>query len=358
MDYKTRFYKSGDETGIVNLLVSVLDGWPKFDIPCEPIEHWRWKYSNSLGDQSITVAESDGKIIGCLHTISTYIKLGEKIVKGNQGSDLVVHPDFRGKGVYNGMNDLYENLVLSYSLSSNPIVYNKAVRLGCTPFPKPISKMVRIIDIKKHLKEKEGEQGFVKEYGFKTLNIFQKILRKIRREKTSIKNELEVKKVKRFDERINYFWNEIKDLYDFIIVRDSKYLNWRFCDPRGGEHNIFLFEKNGEIIGYSVLRINRYEENYPVGNVVDLVCLPRDESIQIEIFKHAVEFFEDRDINCILFLAVGNSSQIEDAKKFNFITAPKDFRMWFPKRNIVKTNFLKQASLDRLFFSLGDTDWI
>ena len=185
------------------------------------------------------------------------IKVGEHEVLGKQGADLLVHPDFRRMGVYNKMNDLYENLVLSYSLSANPIVFNKAIKSGSNSFPRQITQMVRIVDIDKHLEMRESENAFLKKFGFKTLSLFRDTLQKFLKDKIIPSESYEVKSVVEFDFSIDVFWNNIKNHYQFILVRDRDYLNWRYCDPRGGNYQVFIVEKGGEITGYCVLRVNR-----------------------------------------------------------------------------------------------------
>ena len=39
-----RSYQPGDEEEIVELLELVFGGWPKLDLNCDSINHWRWKY--------------------------------------------------------------------------------------------------------------------------------------------------------------------------------------------------------------------------------------------------------------------------------------------------------------------------
>jgi len=40
-DYIVRPYRSGDEEEIVEFLQLVFEGWPKFDLSCTPLEHWK-----------------------------------------------------------------------------------------------------------------------------------------------------------------------------------------------------------------------------------------------------------------------------------------------------------------------------
>ena len=355
MDYSARWYRAGDEGDIVDLLVSCLEGWPKFDLSCSPLDHWRWKYQHSLNPYNLVVAESGDKIIGCLHAINTLIRAGDRDILGNQGSDLVVHPDFRGLGVYSRMNDLYENSVLSYSFSGNRIVTGKATRAGGMVFPKPISLLLRIKDVDKHLAVKEEKNAFLKKYGFNTLAYFNK---KRYGRNIIVDPEIELSTVNNFGDEIGALWERVKDSLDFAVVRDTHYCNWRYGDARAGKFRVVKATKNGEIVGYTVLRVNRYDPDYHVGYVADMLTLLTEPAAQSMLFNEAVEFFDDEQINCVQFLAVKDSPLMKTSLRFDFVPAPHNFMMWFSSKNSFNTDFLAGSPGERLHVTLGDTDWI
>ena len=61
-----RQYQEGDEKEIVELLRLAFNGWPNFDLPCTPLEHWQWKYKDNPQNKIIaSIAESEGRIVGC-----------------------------------------------------------------------------------------------------------------------------------------------------------------------------------------------------------------------------------------------------------------------------------------------------
>ena len=73
----TRPYKKGDEEEIVRLLQTVFVGWPKFDLQCSSLEHWKWKYlENPLKLNAVALAEFDGKLVGCNHGVYSKLKMG------------------------------------------------------------------------------------------------------------------------------------------------------------------------------------------------------------------------------------------------------------------------------------------
>ena len=52
-------------------------------------------------------------------------------------------------------------------------------------------------------------------------------------------------------------WDDVKDGYNFILEKTSGYLNWRYLDPRGGEHVAFQAVDDSKALGVIVIQISR-----------------------------------------------------------------------------------------------------
>jgi hypothetical protein len=61
-----RYYRDGDEEGILDCLTAAFGRWPSVDIDVAPIEHLRWKLSSHpIAPQMNYVAVDGERIIGC-----------------------------------------------------------------------------------------------------------------------------------------------------------------------------------------------------------------------------------------------------------------------------------------------------
>ena len=360
-EYKVRPYRLGDEEEIVELLQLVLGGWPHFDLDCTPLEHWRWKYLDRLSmKKTVVVALSDDKIVGCLHDGCHKIKAGDTIVLGDQGTDLAVHPDFRRMGIYNKMDEYFDDLNLSFSVSGNPIVYKKAMRSGDRRFPYHISFMTLIKDIDMHFDNVESKHSFLKKYGFKSLKGFYKLYRltKQRIPSKNLKLGINIHSITRFNEEINEFWEDIYNYYDFILVRDQDYLNWRYADTRGGKYHIKIAKIKNKIVGYIVLRINRYKSNYHIGYILDLLASPSVSRVEIALLNDAINYFDELGINQVDYRSVKDSVYNKTAKSFGFLEIPNKFMIWSDKRSSLNIENIQISSPDHIHFCYGDTDII
>jgi len=55
-------------------------------------------------------------------------------------------------------------------------------------------------------------------------------------------NDFEVNNINKFDYKVDELWASVNDYFKYIVVRDKNFLNWRYCDPRGGIYYIKQLE--------------------------------------------------------------------------------------------------------------------
>lgn len=366
--YIIRTYQDGDENGIVELLDEVFDGWPKFDLNCSPLEHWKWKHrDNPLGKSIIMIAESNDKIIGCTHEIPIRLKIGDNIYYSSFGGDDAVHPDFRGLGIWKKMSlpstkefFMKSNIKVNYSVTENPILVKHRKQSSYVMiFPRDIIYYYRVGDIKLHMKMINKENKYVYSLGLrclKTLNRYRNFYKNHRF--SSPKKDFDVSVVQSFDNRIYDFWSEINNYYDFIVEKKNDFLNWRYLDPRAGDYFIKVAHDDKGILGYIVLRINKYLREYPSGYIVDLLTLPARIDVAHALVVDAIKYFENQDVNIIKYQNIKNHIYEELFFSFQFIKSKNrpffSFDL-YPKENEDLLKFKKSQS-KKMHFSFGDYD--
>ena len=367
-DYFIRPYQQGDEEEIVNFLGLVFNGWPDFDLICPPIQHWKWKFlGNPTNKIVISLALSNDKIVGCFHNILKNTKIGDKIFHSSIGVDLAVHPDFRGLNISNEMrkfrNELLskEGVEFVYGATGNPILIKTAPKRGNTVFPHESEIFVKIDSFTNHVTMNGSNISWYKKYGYYVIKILNILSNKINPLKLK-KNDVNILKVNKFDDRINLFWEKIKNYYIFIDEINKEYLNWRYCDSRGGNYIINVAQKEDEILGYSVLRINKKIEEYPQGFIVDLLVIPDRIDVFAKLISNAVDFFKVNKVNIIHCFYVKNDlSKI--LGKYGFLDSRSRPYIDYPPLQentgiYIELEKLHSGSKNRVHMVSGSHDWI
>jgi len=359
-----RPYRAGDEEKIVDLLQRVFEPWPKFDLKHSSLDHWRWKYlDNPPRKNVIAVAESGDRIVGSHHGVYLRVKIGDMSVLTQQGTDLAVDKEFRGMGLYSKMQVVKDHLALEmgatlgYSLSNNPIVVGKLQERNQS-FPSPAQYMVKIRDIELHLKNSEYPDDVKKKYGYLGISGLNSMRNRLKpRRRTG--HGLQIIEKELFDDGIDDFWESVSKDYNFIIERDRDYLNWRYCDERGGDYRILQAIEAEGVVGYIILRVNVLNKEYPWGYIVDLLTLPGRLEVADALIRRALELFEDGGVNIVQALVINGHPYKGLLEENGFINGMVNcylsYRVIKPEEEIKK---FKSSSPERLHFMFGDLDWI
>ena len=353
----------GDEGEIVELLELVFDGWPHLDLNLTPLEYWSWKYKdNPLQLILIMLGIIDNRIIGCEHLIPLRIKINDKVVFSTTDVDVAVHPDFRGIGVSRKISDLSDaskkeaGIKFAYAITGNPILI-KSLSKRYPRFPHPIINLVKIQDIDKQLQNIPVENPWLMKLAFRTAKLFNDI-KNTRKISESEIHRFHISKIDSFDERIDEFWKKVANDYNFMVERSQIYLNWRYCDPRAGDFVVNLVEDDEyRILGYSVLRINKYLKKYPVGYIVDLLTLPNYLDAANALAADALSYFENNDVNLVNYQVVKGHPYEHVLKKHGFLDSKIKLHLFYnPFGSGDAFKKLKEIPAARIFVSWGDHD--
>jgi len=99
-----RLYEPGDELEILPL-------WSNAFSRQRSVDHWRWRFEqNPLGRAIVVVCSDDasGRIVGHLGTVAQRLRTGDATALSYQLVDAVIHPDFKLKGVFQGLVQFIE----------------------------------------------------------------------------------------------------------------------------------------------------------------------------------------------------------------------------------------------------------
>jgi len=357
-----RAYSKGDETRIVALLELVFQGWPHIDLDCSSLEHWNWKYFGPhVNKRYITVATSGGDIIGCHHSTAVDIRINDETRICTSSFDYAVHPDFRGMGVSKLMGDDFSNdwrirdaIFIDYHITGNPILIKSFSRKK-PRFPHDIVNLVWINDIERQLEAYPMDKGWLIRFGYPTLKFFNVLITKLSLNELD-SSQIEVQNVNMFDERIESFSKLIENSHDFLVSRSKRFLNGRYCDPRGGDYIVKQAIENDEVVGYLVLKINRYQD-YPVGFIVDLLALPERFDVIEALIISAMSYFEVNDVNLINYQLVKGHPYTRVLEKMGFLDSRLSLHLFYNplagEQIITEMNHVKQ---NRVHICWGDHD--
>ena len=356
-----RDYVQGDEEQIVELLNTVYKGWPRVDVESS-LDYWLWKYETRIIPKKlIKVITTNGEIQASMHSTLMEIKLYDSLILGNLGGDVAVHPQSRRKGYWTKILDSMTDARIEagvkclYNVTGNPIIIETFKKRGdFTQFPVPLVNLVQIKDIDLQLEKMPRDYPFITKLGYKGVSIISRISNPERHEKA---DTVKVTQIEKFTKTADNLWDKLSPSYDFIIKRNTDYLNWRYLDPRSGEYRVTQATEGDDVLGYIVTRINRYRSDYPVGYIVDLVALPGRNDAVDALVKDAQRHFDDEEVNIVNYLTVKGHPYEAALKRNGFLDSRVQVLLYY--NTLGDASVKKQVQrLDpaRTHICWGDTD--
>jgi hypothetical protein len=355
--YSVRASRPGDEAGIVELVRSVFPFHQDRDV-----EYWQWLvFDYPIGRCYVEVAESKGTIVGCEYSPGLNVKVGDRTLAGIYAAMDAVHPDFRGMGVYREFSELrnvlQEGIQVAFWLTTNPIMVKDSLQTDSAYFPHRLMEFTRILDLGRHLKQHRSPKHFLETGEYLARRAWRAVVNLFAR-RPSAPPSLRIREITGFDERAEAFWREIRDHYTFAIERSQAYLNWRYCDPRSGNHIVKLAEEEGRIVGFCAVELPRDpDEDLKTGQVSDLLTVPNRSDVVDALVEESLSDLSRRSIHRVTCLMVDEHPYAKVLKHRGFVPLRVGPRLFVrPRAPGVEDEFdkLLRSSPEQIHVCHGD----
>ena len=157
-----------------------------------------------------------------------------------------------------------------------------------------------------------------------------------------------IKPLNFFKDSINDFYKRIKSQYDFLILADADYLNWRYINNPYQKYQVYIvYNKNKKILGYIVMKIETLKA-YIVEMVFDINFL---ETLPFSIYR-VLKFYK----NGVKFIFCSNGSEKYTSILESIGFSPYKKKILMILRNKIVNNQLfskKNIYLNRLSIDLS-----
>lgn len=98
-----------------------------------------------------------------------------------------------------------------------------------------------------------------------------------------VHGEWSIETVDQFGPEADVFWADAATQFDFVQVRDRRYLNWRYCDRRAGRFEVRVAKSGGRMLGFAAIRADERE-----AVLADLLALPERVDVAEALLDDAI----------------------------------------------------------------------
>jgi len=238
---------------------------------------WDWKYIENplvVGDPDLVVALDGGKVVGARPFLLAEMWINDRKVKAAQPCDTMVHPKYRGQGLFGRMNqfaiDYFEGqgCALFYNFP------NSMSRLGYLGqgwrLVSSMESLFHVLNARNVISYRVNSRLL----GLALGSVYNMVPRAGRKESLSLTG---------FRMGISdHFTPELKEdslreNWGIDLVRSEAYMKWRFEQHPEHKYTYVIAKERDEVKGYAVISIQEQDERLRHGMIVDY--LVKDNSI-------------------------------------------------------------------------------
>jgi GNAT superfamily N-acetyltransferase len=349
--WKVRDGDEGDLHQILKLRSAVFGEMEKDKL--DP-RFWRWEFMGGTeGKALIHIVEEGDEIVGHFADIPRKFFINGEVSLGTLSLDLMVHPDYRRKGMF---YQLGRYAVQRVRESGGRFMTAYPIRKETIKGLKKIGWVV--VDDLPVLVFPLRFQGIFQRYlHFLPLSLFMGGMARVfyhllfRKKKELKEGKIRIEEVLEVDSWFERFLEETKFHFSHMGLRDRMYLIWRYFKHPTRTYRIFRAIKREEMRGFIVLRkVDLLGFNSAV--IVDLMAL--DEEALTPLAEEGIAYSQREQVDLLGFMVPKSHPYYHFLKKQGFLRSPKTFQFMIYSHQDDK----KQFAPSQWYVNWGDTDVI
>ncbi|MGI8787539.1 MAG: GNAT family N-acetyltransferase [Pyrinomonadaceae bacterium] len=314
---------------------------------------WNWHYPQNpyveTNNLSAWIAKDDGKIVGHLGAIPVRLKIGDEQKSAIWAVDLVVHPDYRRKG-------LARNLVIAAEDFCPRLMAINTVRQHSTALFEGLGwRMIgKIPRYNKLLFPGEAVREISRIKSLRRFANFSFAPLRPRSIKDFFNKNNRLRFIEKIDADFDDLWRQASAHWSCAVSREAAFLRWQYAEQPDKKFDVLGFYASEKLLGYVVLYFRKAESNgaLPKAAITDFCYHPAQPTETIDaLLQGALQLALERRAGALV-IDVSDSLIEERLRFFGF------GRVKNPLQLIVKSAEQQQLFYDagKWLITRGDSD--
>jgi len=239
-------------------------------------ELWEWKYlQNPSGQSEVVVATDNGNIVGARPFLYCDMWLADKRIKTAQHCDTMVHPDYQNQGIFNRMGQF---AIQHLRETGHTLSYGFPALTSQRGFAH--QGYTKVVDTEILFRMLQPGRLFTRRMRSKLLGealgfLYDKLINTRTGKTTEASDSFQIETHDRFIGELQHL-DTLRDKRKIDLVRDERYLRWRFDQHPEQSYKYVLVKNNGHLCGYAVVVTQRRRSGLVFGTIVDYLVSDGD----------------------------------------------------------------------------------
>ncbi len=320
-----RPYQDGDEQGFL-VLDKLLEIHPWNQ---RNLANWQWKYKgkNPAGDSLIFIADNKGEMVSYFAAIPMCYWINGEKIRGSHSIAMMVKPEWQNKGLIKFVAD---KLIKELENQKIPFTYG---------YPNDNAYDLH----KTHLGYSDISMQFLIE---RTLDESSDI------DLHNFSSSMSFRKIDAFDISIDTLWDEVKNDFRTIVIRNADFLNWRYIARPDVPYFVFGAYDRDRLVGYCILKL--YRENKILrGHFMDLFTVPGENNYGRFLVQNGLAFLKNEKVSEINLWMQGSPFFRAILGEYGF--EENASRPMICRFNLEQEKFRPLLTEKDWYFTMGDT---
>ena len=247
------------------------------------VDFCRWKYlTNPIGDAPVGVAVKGSRVISVVAGTPKWIEINSKAVLAVELGDFITDSEYRKKGLFSSLIQLVCNEAasqgagfvyvrpneISFAVLTKALSFVETQKFDARRYVAPSGLIYRKVGLSPTVSRILGVDWIARQLALPSSD-------------RSVSVELLTGSVTEMDE----FWERVRRGYSFALVRDNKYLNWRYVNCPTA-YQLWIAHRGDQAAGYLASSVSPTER---IGHIVDLFTEAKDMGAAAALLRTAMD---------------------------------------------------------------------
>ncbi len=317
------------------------------------IAQWSWKYDDNPYKPSegstIDIIRIGSKLVSLVAGFRTKMWMAGIECFGEARCEWLVHPEHRGHHLWRRVGTLQPPEI--------PVLYGWSRIPGATALESdwvaaPITPLFRIVD-SGPIVEHFTDSSLLASIGAGASALGRFAGAPLRA--TPRNRDHEVVRIHAFDDRVDALFSRARRAHLAMVVRDQRYLNWRYCRRPDATYILLGAQRESELEGFLVARIGTHL-GMRWGYLVDFLTPENSSAVLSSLVAAALDEFRSSGVAAVSCYATDSASR-RTLFRHGFFPVRRRKPIHFNRSmRADRTDLAKFKSLQHWYVTMGDGD--